>query len=50
VDAGLRIDDRMRVRADGEGRLVFERIEESAGPEPNSRLDTLGRVTDADAV
>jgi len=29
VEAGLGINDRMRVRADGEGRLVFERIEES---------------------
>jgi PD-(D/E)XK nuclease superfamily protein len=27
LDAGLRIGDRIRVRADGEGRLVFERIE-----------------------
>ena len=29
IEAGLGINDRMRVRADGEGRLVFERIEES---------------------
>jgi len=29
VEAGLRIGDRMRVRADGEGHLLFERIEES---------------------
>ena len=32
VEAGLGINDRMRVRADGEGRLVFERIEESYPP------------------
>ena len=30
VEAGLGINDRMRVRADGEGRLVFERIDESS--------------------
>jgi PD-(D/E)XK endonuclease len=29
VEAGLKIDDRMRVRASGAGRLVFERIEEA---------------------
>jgi hypothetical protein len=27
VDAGLRVGDRMRIRADGEGRIVFERIQ-----------------------
>jgi PD-(D/E)XK endonuclease len=27
VDAGLRVGDRMRVKADGDGRVVFERIE-----------------------
>jgi len=32
VEAGLGINDRMRVRADGEGRLLFERIEESQPP------------------
>jgi bifunctional DNA-binding transcriptional regulator/antitoxin component of YhaV-PrlF toxin-antitoxin module len=27
TEAGLKIGDRMRVRADGPGRLVFERVE-----------------------
>jgi hypothetical protein len=26
ADAGLKVGDRMRVRADGPGRLVFERV------------------------
>lgn len=26
-EAGLRVGDRMRVRADGDGRVVFQRIE-----------------------
>jgi hypothetical protein len=30
AEAGLRVGDRMRVRADGPGRIVFERIEPSA--------------------
>jgi len=30
VEAGLNIGDRMRVRADGPGRVVFERIERPA--------------------
>jgi len=30
IEAGLRIGDRMRVRADGAGRVVFERIERPA--------------------
>jgi hypothetical protein len=33
VEAGLGINDRMRVRADGEGRLIFQRIE---GSHPSS--------------
>jgi hypothetical protein len=28
VDAHLHVGDRMRVRADGDGRVVFERIDE----------------------
>jgi hypothetical protein len=32
VEAGLGINDRMRVRADGEGRLIFERIQETLSP------------------
>jgi hypothetical protein len=33
VEAGLGVGDRMRVRADGPGRLVIERVEELRPPD-----------------
>ena len=41
VEAGLGINDRMRVRADGEGRLVFERIEETHPPRTHGESAVL---------
>ncbi len=37
LEAGLRVNDRMRVRAQGQGRLIFERIEESRQPGAQDR-------------
>ena len=37
VEAGLEVNDRMRVRAEGPGRLVFERIEEPETTSPRSQ-------------
>jgi len=33
-EAGLRIGDRVRFRADGPGRVILERIEAPPGAEP----------------